>query len=58
MGLGFFFSFLSASGRFLSKVLILKMSSKLKGPSNDQKAVQISNPSYATKSPAKTAPLK
>lgn len=32
--------------------------SKLKGSSNDQKAVQIPNPSYATRSPARAAPLR
>lgn len=39
------------------KSSILKIS-KLKGSSNDQKAVQIINPSYATRSPARAAPLR
>lgn len=41
--------------KVLSKVPILKTSSNVKGPSNDQKAVQITNPSYATRSPAKSS---
>ena len=44
MGLGEFLSFMFASRRFYQKS-ILKMSLKLKGPSNDHKAVQITSPS-------------
>lgn len=44
MGLGEFFFFYVCLWKVLSKVPILKIS-KLKGPSNDHKAVQITNPS-------------
>lgn len=43
-GLGIIFFYFVCLWKVLSKVLILKISSKLKGPSNDQKALQIINP--------------
>lgn len=40
------------------KISYFKNIIKTKGLSNDQKAVQMTNPSYATRSPAGAAPLK
>lgn len=45
MGLDNFFFFYVCLWKVLSKVPILKISLKLKGPSNDHKAVQITNSS-------------